>query len=294
MFRRFAPLCVIAWMVCAIEARALDLEPIPPERPWLIFRAPDPGTGDTLAYADLLKQVWSGLPEVYRAQSALEVIGPRIGVPGWAERFNDVVNELQFAEIPAVVTITSSPATAAPLDEVQAMFDKFTAVRAVRVSGLRFDEYPAFAPTTSMGTPPQAAWLASLIELAAQYGRRVILEVDGLEWPRLMANTRDARIYEAMRQHPAVVVPINSGRAPHTIVASGALMGLWLEGAAAQWGVRCDSGWYASANFIEPGKFGVSPDAQMPPSLYRAKSETTVPLQSIIALNSSMRSDAKS
>ncbi len=270
MFPRIVSLLVIAVSIWPIPARALDLDPIPPDRPWLIFRAPDPGAGDALAYADQLKQVWTALPEALRPLAALEIPGPRTGAPGWSDRFLDVVNELQFGEVPAVVTITHSPATAAPLDELQKLFDQFAIVRAVRVSGLNFDEYPAFAPGAPMGVPAQAAWLASVIDLAAQYGRRVILELDGLEWLRLMANTRNQRVYDAMRAHPAVVIPMNSQRGPHNVAATSAILGLWLEGAAAQWGLASDSAWYADSGFIEPGKFGPKPDAAMPSALYRA------------------------
>ncbi len=270
MFRRFAPLCVIAFLACPFAARALDLEAIAPERPWLIFRAPDPGGGDTLAYADQLKQLWAATPELMRQLGAIEILGPRTGAPGWSDRFRDVVNELQFGEIPTVVSITNSPATAAPLDEIRAIFDQFTIVRGVRVSGLYFGDYPDFAPSDPMGTPPQSVWLAAVIELASQYGRRVILEMDGLEWAQLMANTHHRRVYDAMRQHPAVVVPMNSQRGSHSVVATSAIAGLWLEGAAAQWGLSCDSAWYAASDFIEPGKFGIAPDAAMPPALYRA------------------------
>jgi hypothetical protein len=270
MFPRIAPLLVIAVVTWPLSARALDLDPIPPDRPWLIFRAPDPGAGDALAYADQLKQGWKSMPETLRPMAALEIGGPRTGEPGWGDRFHDVVNELQFGDVPAVVSITDSPATAAPIDEIRKLFDQFTIVRGVGVSGLDFGEYPAFAAGDSLDAPPQAAWLASVIELAAQYGRRVILELDGLDWVRLMANTRNRRVYDAMRAHPAVVVPMNSQRGPHSVAATSAVMGLWLEGAAAQWGLACDSSWYADSGFIEPGKFGPTPDAAMPPALYRA------------------------
>ncbi len=270
MLRRFAPLCLVALFTCPLAAHALDLEPIPPDRPWLIFRASDPGPGDTLVYADQLKQMWAAMPEALRPLAALEIAGPRTGAPGWGDRFNDVINEMQFGDIPAVVSITNSPATAAPLVDIRAIFDQFTIVRGVRVSGLRFDDYPEFAAGDPIGTPPQSAWLAALIELAAQYGRRVVLELDGLEWARLMSNTRHHAVYDAMRRHPAVVVPMNSQRGPHSVVATSAVLGLWLEGAAAQWGLACDSAWYAASGFVEPGKFGVAPEAMMPAALYRA------------------------
>jgi len=268
---RFVPLCVLVLLAPSLGAYALDPEAIGPERPWLIFHAPDIATGeDTLAYADQLKKVWAATPELMRQLGALEIAGPRVGAPGWGERFRDVVNELQFAEIPVVVTITNSPATAAPLDGVRAIFDQFTMARGVRVSGLHFGDFPEFATGDAMGAPPQSAWLAALIDLAAQYGRRVILELDGFDWARLMANTHYQGVYDAMRQHPSVIVPMNSQRGPHSVVATSAVMGLWLEGAAAQWGLASDSAWYAASGFVEPGKFGVAPEAAMPSAFYRA------------------------
>ncbi len=270
MVRRVVPLCVVALLFGLAPARALDLEPIPAERPWLIFRAPAPGEGDTLAYADHLKDVWSKLAEPLRPLSALEIPGPLTGATGWGDRLVDIVNELQFAEIPTVLAITNSPQTAMPIDKLRALFDQFTILRGVHVSGLHFDEFPDFASGTPMGAPPQAAWLASVIELAAQYSRRVVIELDGLAWIDLMANTRNKIVLDKMREYPAVVVPMNGQHGPHSTVASSATMGLWLEGAAAQWGLASDSGWYAAAAFVEPGLYGLRPGVAMPPAFYRA------------------------
>lgn len=270
MARRVVPLCVVALLVGLASARALDLEPIPAERPWLIFRAPAVDDGDALAYADHLKQVWSQLPESLFSLAACELPGPRTARAGWGDRLKDVVNELQFAEIPVVLSITNSPQTVMPLNDLRALFDQFAIIRGVHVSGLTFGEFPEFAPNDPMGTPPQVAWLAGVIDLAAQYSRRAIIELDGLAWIDLMANARNRQVLDKMREFPAAVVPMNGQHGPHSVVASSAALGLWLEGAAAQWGLASDSGWYADAAFVEPGLFGPRPGAVMPPAFYRA------------------------
>jgi len=260
----------MALLLGLASAHALDLEPIPAERPWLIFRAPAPGEGDTLAYADNLKQLWSQIPDSLHPFAACELAGPRTATAGWGDRLKDVVNELQFGDIPTVLSITNSPQTAMPLADLRALFEQFAIIRGVHVSGLTFGDYPEFAAADPMGTPPQAAWLASVIDLAAQYSRRVIIELDGLAWIDLMANTRNQPVLDAMRQYPAVVVPMNGQHGPHSVVASSATMGLWLEGSAAQWGIASDSGWYAAAALVEPGVFGPRPGVTMPPAFYRA------------------------
>ncbi len=255
--------------ICVPSATAIELDPIEADRPWFIFRAPAPESSDALAYADRLTGAWAALDESLRARAAIELPGPRTGAVGWGDRFADVANELQVGGIPAVVSVTDSPQTLFPLDELRSIFDRFTTVAAIQVSGLHFCEYPALASSEPLAIPAQVRWLAAAIDVAADYGRRVVIELDGLEWVHLTANTWNEPLLEAMRRHPEIVVPMNSQRGPHSTIATSALMGLWIENAAAQWGISCDSGWFAQSRFVQPGVFGPAA-APPPPALCRA------------------------
>jgi hypothetical protein len=254
----------------APRAPALELEPITAERPWLVFRAPVGESTDALAYADQIHAAWDLLDVSLRPLAAVELPGPRTGEAGWGEKFGDVVNELQVDGIQSVVSITNSPRSLLPIEDLRSIFDRFTSVSGVHVRGLRFDIYPAIASDDPSATPAQVQWLVSAIELAANYGRRVLVELDGLQWIHLSANTWNEPLIEAMRRHPAVVVPMNGQHGPHATVASSTLMGLWIEGTAAQWGVSCDPAWFTDCAFVEPGVFGVGAGGTMPPAFYRA------------------------
>jgi len=261
-----------AWAMLAVSTgAAVPLDPIDADRPWFVFRAPEPSSADMLAYTDNLRTAWQALPERLRPVAAFEVAAPTVDYRIRPDVFEDVLTELQFAQIPMVVAITDDdPASFYPRSDLERLFDTFTLIRGVHVRGLRFDDYPVFGDGNPLATPPQVRWLAALIETASDYGRRVVLELDGLHTTHLMANAWAQPVRDAMADHPNVVVPMNSQRGPHSVVASSALLGLWLEDTVGQWGLRLDSKWYVNANFVEPGVYGRDPEAIMPPELYRA------------------------
>ncbi len=268
--RRSCAAAALAVCLAPTFARAIEPDPITAERPLFVFRAPPPDTADALLYADRLRAAWDALDESLRPVAALELPGPRTGEVGWGDRFADVVNELQVAGIPIIVSITDSPRTLFPLDELRRIFDRFTLVRGVHVAGLRFDDYPALASSEPAAVPAQVRWLAQTIDAASEYGRRVLIELDGLEWVHVAANTWNEPLLDSMRRHPAVAVPLNGQRGSHSVAATSTLLGLWIEGAAAQWGLSCDSTWFAASRFVQPGVFGDDPAASMPPAFYRA------------------------
>jgi hypothetical protein len=157
-----------------------------------------------------------------------------------------------------------------PLEELRSMLDRFTSITGIQVSGLGFNNYPALSPGEPMAIPAQVQWLAAVIELAADYGRRAIIEMDGLEWIHFSANTWNEPLLDTIRAHSSNVVLMNGQRGPHNTVAASALMGLWIEGATAQWGVACDPMWFEDAAFVEPGVFGPQAAGPMPANFYRA------------------------
>jgi len=174
--------------------------------------------------------------------------------------------------VPTVILLADEdPARIYPLALAEELVRDFTCVKGVQAVGLRFNEYYAFGRDDPLGTPPNVAWLVGAIDVAARYGRFIAIELDELGWPRVMANAWRRPLYDAIRAARDYVVPVNAHRGPHTIPQSSALMGLWLEGAVAQWGIGARSSWYVDAHFLEPGVSGVSQQPhKMPPSVYRA------------------------
>jgi hypothetical protein len=77
-------------------------------------------------------------------------------------------------------------------------------------------------------------------------------------------------VYDKFVACKGYVLPTVWTRGEHVIPQQAALMGLWLEGAAQNWGVAADARWYADAHFIGPGLYGVQdPPPPAPAELYR-------------------------
>ncbi len=127
------------------------------------------------------------------------------------------------------------------------------------------------AAAATLGEPPPVRWLMGLLDLAPRYGKFVAIRLDELGWARAMSNVWCKPLYEKMRGASRYVIPIAGFRGSHAIQQISSVMGLWLEGAAEQWGVAPTANWYVDARFVMPGVYGVpkGPEA-MPPSLYRA------------------------
>ena len=59
-----------------------------------------------------------------------------------------------------------------------------------------------------------------MIDTAARYGRLMILDLDGLHWPRLAANASSRPLYEKLMVCGAYVAPVAPVIAPLKIMAS--------------------------------------------------------------------------
>jgi len=260
--------------VSAVEAQSyppLTVE-IGPYHPLFLFQAPGNGSGDTSAYAERIAGAWATLPNERKPFSAMVVNAAGSDVETRHVRYTNLLKALQAAEIPVVVHLAdANPRQVYPLTLAEELIAQFTCIKGIEVTDLAFDEYYAFSGGDELGAPPNVRWLAGATNLAARYGRFIAIRLDGPGWLHLMANTQCRPLLDTFRQCSAYVVPLVGHGRGSTVAQQGALMGLWLEGAVAQWGVAPTSDWYAAAGLVEPGRFGVSTDGPgMPPSLYRA------------------------
>jgi hypothetical protein len=263
-------------MVCLAELAWSDLPPlcveIGPEHPLLIFQDSGRDCTDAATYAQHVVQAWRDLSEDLRPFAAMQIEAR--GNDGTARHqwFRGMLVPLQDADVPVVIRIGDGDLHRFhPLDRAEELVREFTCVKGIQVVNLPFEDYGEFGADSPLGTSPAVRWLVDAIDLAARYGRFIVIELDQIRWPRMMANAACAPLYQKMRECAGYVTPIAECRGPHTIPQMAALLGLWLEGAVAQWGVGPQSTWYSDAHFVEPGVFGVSEQpTKMPPALYRA------------------------
>ncbi|MCP4641414.1 MAG: hypothetical protein GY851_13315 [bacterium] len=245
---------------------------ITPDHPLFIFEVPRGAATDPAVHADAVIRAWGRLPDPMKAFATLQVDAPGDRIDQRHAYLRRLLDVLREADIPTVIRIAdANPLRAYPLDKAEELLKDFTLVKGIQVIGLQFDEYPVFGGGAIPAVPPAAQWLGGAIDLAARYGRFIAVELDELNWPRVMANASCASLRSRMRLCRDYVVPVAAFRDGHTIAQQSAAMGLWLEGSVAQWGVAPSSDWYANTGLIAPGLFGRGgAPGSMPPSLYRA------------------------
>lgn len=265
-----------ALALCATVPAFAQLPPpcveIGPEHPLFIFQDTGGDLADAAAYAQHVVQVWASLPNDLKSFSAIQVEARGPDAASRNQWYRGLLVPLQDAETPVVLRLADEdPRRMFPLDRAEELLREFTCVKGVQAVGLPFEEYYEFGSDDPHGTPPVVRWLVDAIDLSARYGRFIAIELDRIRWPRVMSNTWCGPLREKMRACAAYVLPIVRCRGPHTIPQTSALLGAWLDGMTAQWGVGPDSRWYGDALFSAPGVFGVSePPAKMPSALYRA------------------------
>ncbi len=240
--------------------------------PLFLFQAPGSGSGDTEVYTQRVIGAWASLPNGMKPYATLVVDMQGSDAESRHLRFTNLLKALQNAEIPTVVHVAdANPQRVYPLNLLEDLVAQFTCVKGINVTDLAFDEYYAFSGGDDIAMPPNVGWLSGATNLAASYGRFVAVRLDGTGWLHVMANAQCRPLLDTFRACSAYVVPLVGHDQGSTIAQQGALMGLWLEGAVAQWGVAPTSQWYVHAGLVEPGEFGIAADGPgMPPSLYRA------------------------
>ncbi len=242
------------------------------DHPLFLFEAATVGDGDGANAAEHIAQIWSGLPVELQPYSALCVSVQGPGLAARHQRMREVLSILQERQVPVVLEIADAdPHNAYPLNLAEELLRDFVCIKGFRAHGLRFGEYGEFGPEPELSTPKNVQWLAGALETAARYGRLLVLELDALEWPRLISNASCQVLYDKCVACAAYVVPVARYRGGHDIPRISTVLGLWVEGAAGQWGVGPTSAWYADAHLLEPGVFGYgATNAAMPSGLYRS------------------------
>jgi len=257
------PLYVSLLLFCigtaAADYPALTTE-IAPEHPLFLFHANEPGA-PAAEYAATLQEAWNLFPVDLKPFSALVARAPQVPAAERAGYFQEVLTLMQANGIPVAVQVDgASPADVLTPEQAEALLSAFTVVAGLETSMPRFDIYPA--PGQPATPSPGQDWLIALLETAARYGRFVHAPLDGLHWPRAMANSTAAPLYAKLQACADYAIPSAWTRGDHALARQSALMGLWLEGGVSRWGMQADSRWIADAGFTQPGMFGKPGNAE--------------------------------
>lgn len=275
MTHKFCALLYAA-VVCCTVATADQFPPlcveISPDHPLFAFAVSTHGAPDPAAKAQRIIEIWDALPEGLRAYSVLRIDLDSDDPAIRHEHARMLLTSLQEVGVPLVIQLAGVESRYVyPLGPAEELLRNFTCVKGVAAKGLVFDEYAAGGGIEDLVLPANVQWLAGVIDLGARYGRFVAIELDGLQWPRVMSNARCRPLYDRIHACRPYVIPTVSFRRGPVVPALSSVLGLWLEGAANQWGIGATSEWYADAGFVEPGVFGPPREAaQMPARLYRA------------------------
>ncbi len=271
MLRRKCRVLALAHLIVVMSSASAQIYPTPTiplsaEQPLFLFRMA-PASSWTEAEGSLIAERFAMLPERIRPFAGVVLNG---GANVSAE-FEQVLNILEEADVPVFVeTANRSSAFLADPADLGRLLKKHTGVAGVIATGLQFDRYDNLPGLNPYSTPPNVHWALDAIEATAQFGRRFILELDGVNTARLMANAECGVLLEkirAARTHVAVVARLSDAKAIPGIMSS---MGLWLEGSVGAWGITATDEWYRQAPFVAPGVFGAGQDTSMPPFFYRA------------------------
>ncbi len=259
------------------EALAQQLYPpltieVNADHPLFVFNLANHSDADALSAGQQIVQKWGELPEVLKPFSALSISVEAPGLAVRHERARAILEVLQQAEVPVVFEIANEdPRSAYPLALAEELLRDYVCIKGIRAHGLQFDEYYEFGPDPELSVPHKVQWLIGAIDAAARYGRLMLLELDGLQWPRLISNASCQALHDKLMTAGAYVVPVARYRGRHDIPRISTVFGLWLEGAVNQWGVGPTSAWYADAHLLKPGVFGYgATNAAMPSGLYRS------------------------
>ncbi|MDZ4858114.1 MAG: hypothetical protein SGI88_03965 [Candidatus Hydrogenedentes bacterium] len=263
---------VVVWAGSAGAQNYLPLTlEVSNDRPLLVFQAHPAGNDEAGAYVQRIAETWSALPEPLKPYSILRIDAAAPDAAARHARYQGILSGVQSLDIPVVIVIgTDDPRTLQPIESIERLLFDYPCVKGVWVADISFNDYYAFGGGDAFGAPPQVRWLLAAIDAAAKNGRFTMLRLGAHAWPHALANTWSRSFFETLRASSAYVFPITGLDGDDTLAQQGMMMGLWLQNAAAHWGVECSPEWYSAARFIEPGVYGTPPaDVAMPAHFYR-------------------------
>lgn len=267
---RCAVLCLLLVTIASAQNNPPPTTEISVDRPLFIFAAQP--ADDPSAYSQSVVDTWARLPEKLKPFSAIRIATTAPDAAARQVRFQGILSILQAQNVPVVLTIgQADPRTLHPPELVDRILYDFTCVKGVWVADLSINDYYTFGGGDALGAPPQVRWITSAIDATARYGRFLFLRLGAHAWPHALSNSWCRPLVEKMRTNAGYVVPVQGIDGDDALAQQGMMMGLWLDGVVAHWGVEASPKWFHAARYVSPGVFGVAPkDAPMPAHFYRA------------------------
>jgi len=262
----FAPVLFLFLGSAFAQEYPAPTTPLSPEQPLFLFRLAPTSTWIG-SEGTLIAQRFENLPQTIRPFAAIVLsTGQTISAD-----FENILETLESANVPAFVEIANETHSffVAP-SNLDRLFKKHPGVAGVLASNVRFDRYEKTPGLNAFSTPANIQWTIAAIESTAKFGRRFILELDGLNTARLMANVECQPLLAKIRAASNHVTPVARLTDAQAIPQIMSTMGLWLEESVDSWGITATDNWFEQAPYIAPGVFGVHHDAPMPPPFYRA------------------------
>lgn len=264
--RTFCTLCAVLGAIAA-QAAPPVIE-ISEARPLFVFAAPKAVEPDLAAYAERLVNTWYELPPALRDCGAFgfDLTGDETDLVETAF----LLDVLRGNGVAACATVARAgrALSVETVGDLIASNPNLVAIHADRIPLPRMGPYGG---VRAAEPAPELRWLTRILDLCAGHGRFMSLEWSTTDWLRVLSEPDVEPLYRVLQYYAPYSVPVHPMENPTVLTATGALTGLWLEGAGDRWGVALSPEWYESTDFVRPGEWGQrDAQAHAPPSLYRA------------------------
>lgn len=189
------------------------------------------------------------------------------------ECFRRALGELESAGVPVNLQF-ADPHDIFVFDPeyVDKLTSEFSCIRSYTITEMRFEHYRSFN-VLRYALPPETRYTIDVIEMAARYGRHVVIALQDLKWLHIGADALNQPLVDTIAKHGEWVIPVNEHIGPRHIQRQTSVWGFWIAGLVGNWGVEPQSWWFENGRMIEPGVFGQREPNNtriMPPDLYRA------------------------
>ena len=160
-----------------------------------------------------------------------------------------------------------------PIEHCARLLDEFPdLVVGLQLVEMQIEHFTTHGSTIEEAMSPIQRYAISAIETCAKRGKYCSIQLQMLRWPFVLSADTLQPFYETCKKYNEYVLPQDEHIGPHHWVRMGSLLGMWLDGAMANWGVEPQSWMWENAQFVRPGLFGPSPNGTLgcQPSQYRA------------------------
>lgn len=187
------------------------------------------------------------------------------------DRFRRLLRAAQDNGIPLVFQIAGPDENVVfPLDVVESLLREFPTIKGIMMVETSYNDYSHFSGGMQYAMAHHARYAIDAIKLAARYGKFFTCQLAHANFLYIMAGELNRPLYETFRQYRDYVIPQHEMNVPWGMhQAHTEPLGMWLEGAVANWGIEPQSWYWSDAEYGGPEDFTHGDLAMMPPGVYR-------------------------